>query len=290
MKKIFFGILVLFLIAAVIALAPLLLTKFGSKLLTGGDELYVLTSETIAEDTSTLYIAYTGSDQLQPQLFAIDGLEEVKVAGGYGQYKLASVAPLLKLEGKSEQETTAALARALGLPVSRIITLEEQIPQPATKSELVQVLYKSLIRRLANFSMPKEELLFLEAVRQAPNLDTHSLEESQLSIGKLLDLTAQVRQFSLCSLAIVNTTGEPGQARQLADMLERRGGRVVRITDTQVQSERTDIYYDSQEDKCQSIIPVIKTWFAKTPEIIEDSNETEKYRAQLVIFIGMDSI
>jgi len=289
-KKIFFGILVLFLIAAVIALAPLLLTKFGSKLLTGGDELYVLTSETIAEDTSTLYIAYTGSDQLQPQLFAIDGLEEVKVAGGYGQYKLASVAPLLKLEGKSEQETTAALARALGLPVSRIITLEEQIPQPATKSELVQVLYKSLIRRLANFSMPKEELLFLEAVRQAPNLDTHSLEESQLSIGKLLDLTAQVRQFSLCSLAIVNTTGEPGQARQLADMLERRGGRVVRITDTQVQSERTDIYYDSQEDKCQSIIPVIKTWFAKTPEIIEDSNETEKYRAQLVIFIGMDSI
>lgn len=290
MKKIILGLSIVLMAVLLMALTPLFLTKFGSKLLSGSDELYVLTSDEIPENTSTLYIAYTGSEQLQPQLFAIDGSEEVEVLGGYGKYKIASVAPLLKIEGKSEQETAAALARALGLPVSRIITLKEQIPQPATKSELVSVLYKSLFRQLTHLTIPREELLFLEAVRQAPALEVYSLEDSQKAIGRLLDLTAQVQQFSLCSVAIVNTTGEPGQARQLANMLERRGGRVIRITDIQEQSERTTVNYYSEESSCQSIISVVKTWFSKPLEISENSLETEKYRSQLVIFIGMDSI
>ncbi|PIY80215.1 MAG: hypothetical protein COY80_03925 [Candidatus Pacebacteria bacterium CG_4_10_14_0_8_um_filter_42_14] len=290
MKKIILGLSIVLMVVLLVALTPLFLTKFGSKLLSGTDELYILTSEEIPENTSTLYIAYTGSNQLQPQLFAIDGSEQVKVSGGYGQYKLASVVPLLQMEGKSEQETAAALARALGLPVSRIITLKEQIPQPATKSELVSVLYKSLFKQLTHFAIPREELLFLEAVRQAPILEVLPLNESQKAISRLLDLTAQVQQFSLCSVAIVNTTGEPGQARQLANMLERRGGRVVRITDTQVQSEQTILHYHAEASSCQSIISVVKTWFSKPLEISENSLETEKYRSQLVIFIGMDSI
>lgn len=244
------------------------------------DEIIVLTSDTIDDDTSTFIIAHIGREVPTPSLFVLPAKLRVLVPNGYGEYELGAVLPLLTLEEKDATYTRAVFSRILGVPVQRILTVDAHVAT-SLKSEA--------FAKLKNFKIPWHELAVLELLEEgSEDLQADSIAEVQKKLQTSL-VRVVSRSELACTLAIVNTTEETGLAGQLATILEQSGVRVVKITDTSTLQENSSLKTGQDRPECAWIVPLITAWFYSDLTVSQSAEVEKSYRAWGVVFIGTDA-
>ncbi len=210
--------------------------------------------------------------------------EKINVIGGYGEYQLAAVYPLLEIERKNSHFIKAGFGWGLNEVVDQVV-VNHQLVQLDTKRELLRQLKRELwakgmkwqtladTTRLYFFAraLPLENYVFSEAVRPT------RVEESWF------DSDAEE-----CNIAIVNTTGVSGMATKMSQILENSGGRVVRIADQTSAHQLSSLNYAPENQTCRQFGQRIQHLFLDQALVVDNDQERQAHRADLVIFIGKD--
>lgn len=208
-------------------------------------------------------------------LYTLPSELKTTLIGGYGEYPLGSILPLLKIDKKDTFFVSAAFSHAFGLAIDGVE--EISINQKIDKNFLI----KSL------FSNKKTWPMALQLVK-TPQLDWRMSElNTWEDWEKALDNQFKGRLDEHCSIAIVNATNSNGLASSFSQILENSGLDVVRTTDSIWDKPVTSLYKgDSIDETCGQAIDLIQKASPVLVPIYQDEAKVSQYRARLVLFIG----
>ncbi len=208
-------------------------------------------------------------------LVKIDAKVETRLSGGYGEYTLQALYPLLKLDEKSEEEIRANFAQATMLPVGEVISFPDL-------NLLKDKSYPSLLWQLSKqVDSLVERWCLLRFFLRIPFFNS-----STVSVKEYLSDYSQDRLR--CTVAIINSTQSSGLAAYFATIYEANQYRVVRVdSDTKQALESSEIYVAQSDAACNQEA-VIAARFLPHSQIKENELLGERYRADIVIFLGED--
>ncbi|MBQ6437793.1 LytR C-terminal domain-containing protein, partial [bacterium] len=213
----------------------------------------------------------------------------VPVIGGFGQYPLGSVAPVLASFGaNSLQEIRAGYTFALSSVIDEVYFWPE-LAEIRTAAELKNT-FKSLIfddlRRRSALDISLINSYFqirankpLAGVRQVSEVGQLAGGQAQLGRSRLV----------ACPVTLMNAADVNGLASRTSQMLENSGFSVVNW-DTAAQTiERSSIYYDGSEPDCLEVVALVQKIFPQL-ELVEDDGgaQGQKYRSKAVISLGRE--
>ncbi len=214
--------------------------------------------------------------------------QSVPVIGGFGQYPLRSVWPLLQMEKKPAEFNQAAFSYGLGEIIQGIGEAPDAMwdTQPdKLKTSLVQALRS---QKFTSLSVKDQLILFLYTTQ----LSTDKIEVHEVSS---LEKWADVRQqLTLafpepeCSVAVVNTTSQAGLASTISQVIEQTGYPVIRVTDSKTNLAKTHIFYATEPTNCSVQAESISQVVPFEVEIAPDTAMTQLYRASIVVEVGQD--
>jgi hypothetical protein len=211
----------------------------------------------------------------------------LNIAGGYGQYPLDSLWPLLKLDHRSQAYFTSAAGLGLGTPLTRVI--------PVVPNEVLRTPqeWQDFFWNLAKTG-GTAELPFLESWQLGSQLGQVSLANWEIKTeitNEQWELAKSglpsVSEVGACSVAIVNTTSRSGLANRLSLVWEAVGLRVVKTADNLANQARTTLVRANGED-CDPTQDVIEATFAEPISVSNDPEVTQQYRADIVVLVGQD--
>lgn len=199
-----------------------------------------------------------------------------KVLGGYGEYPLGSVLPLLKMEKKDEHFALAAFSNIFQHSVTSLHHFEAMDAQ-IDKAKLIGLLLKQRQTWAVAWQIYRLDSSSL-SIERVENWDGWGKALSGQLVGRVNDH---------CSVAVVNTTRINGLASQLSNILEKSGVDVVRTTDSIWDKSETAIYQaPSENDECGSIAKIIQSVSPVALQTNSDEAKPTQYRAKIVFFIG----
>jgi hypothetical protein len=251
---------------------------------------------------NTLVIAVDRSStksQIVSQIAWLDGSQKIELAGGYGNYELRSVYPLLKLDKKDDFFIRGQLSLSLKTIFTKVISVSispQELPSDMAiqnLSDQQKTLSKLFLKR-ALVALPNyhrfAELMRIHYLVKAIDSQVDSLDEL-VKNSNLVDNNLA----NSCSVAILNETGVNGLATLYATLLEQDGGRVVRVDSgssptsddsNSVQLSSTTIrVVPEQKIACEKVAKTIQAMLPRETkiEVVGDSNLLTDYRAQLVV-------
>lgn len=130
------------------------------------------------------------------------------------------------------------------------------------------------------FANDKEKLQFL---RTANFYTSQNMDLEQIYQSKTLREGEKVFD---CPIAVINTTGQAGFANALAEILDKSNFSIIRKDSDLSQLSQTTIRYDATP-ACQEIIQRLQR-FLPTASFQANAEQTQTYRAAVVIFLGQD--
>ncbi len=213
---------------------------------------------------------------------------EVKVLGGYGNYPLRSVWPLLRLEKKPERFYPAAYSYALKEVIDQVWVSDKK-EVFASESEANKI-FDNLLFYEVHAPLTWTDRLWLANFARGLRPDqlevteVKSLEEWERLQSKI-QFPSQARD---CSLSVVNTTQVSGVGNIAATTLEKSGLSVIRVTDTQDSKDHTVIALQQELPECVGVLQHVEHLF---PFPIKTEMNTEilaQYRSHIVLFVGKD--
>ena len=241
-------------------------------------------SSEIDSPRSQIYLAYFFPSTKEITVTAVES-DQVSVLGGYGNYELGKVYPLLTMEQKKTDFQLAAMSWSMETLVDSIseIGLNTHI---ISKKELQQQLW---IAAFSHLTTPRESIEFIKAF-----FFTKSVPVEQITFDKQytpvdeLDILDNVVLYEDCSVAVVNTSEKIGLASKMSDILEKNGAVVVRVTDQNSPYQLSTLSFYSDHGSCQSLSKRLQVLFPS--KVIKQNHDQlqQEYRADLIIFIGKD--
>lgn len=284
----FFALLSLLFIGWYFILPSVLLDTSESK-----NIVYV--TDDIDSLSSKILFAHLDKDEAKNALYIVDGGEEVEVPNGYGVYAVGAVPSLLKMDQQSDGTILSIMSRIFRLPIDEIVMAEplSNIGSDAAMleqgSELASVLQSIAFSSIV--SDPSEALTVLRLsflarkTSQLQNLGSYK-KTSDLVETSAMELSAEEKS---CSVAVINTTGKPHLARDTAQVLEENGVYIIR-EDSISDAENTTRLQVSAElkNECEMLFSKLVPFFPDTSTREEQTEETRRYRADIVIFLGKD--
>ena len=227
----------------------------------------------------------------------------ILTAYGYGDYKVESLLKLGQIEGLDHLLLTSSLQQTLGLPVYTMVKLDSSINSSSWQRELkTNLLLKSLT---SNFPLKDAIKLTrqLNAVRP-DKVDYIDLATSRLVYEDLLrdeslvlrldlkrldgfvssNLSSSAYRTNQPTVAVINTTPEPGLASRATRILVNTGVDVVSQSDNRDHLKISKIIINTPELKNSITTKLLSYLFS--PQIEEGS--TDSYRADIVLFLGTD--
>lgn len=276
----FFAAVVIFGIGFWVFYSFILQTKWNE----GTTKNIVIIPKTI--DVSTDVILFT-SISYKEDLMTFNSLpanDAVQVPGGYGEYPLKSVFPLLGLDKKSDQTVIATYSNLLGMPINEVwVTDDERIFRPeSTISELAHVIVTGKLNnplglkervklyRFMNDKLPKRV--------DYPSLEAWQMKQASRYVGALKD----------CRIAIVNTTPVAGLGRKVSQVLERSGMTVVRLTDASPTVDKSSLTIQTDIQACKELADHLKQLFPDHIEVKEDAQTLSRSRSEAEVILGKD--
>lgn len=198
---------------------------------------------------------------------------------------LLIVSPIEVEKSSSNFSSRAAASWQLGLIIDQLVELPFSAKTLTDYSQWRRAIRTQLWRQpLADTTARLKLMRFLFTLR---NLDSAQVEfKAQYQPNRLTPQEAEV-----CSLAVVNTTGQTGLATEVSTLLEQSGARVVRVTDqTQALAVSSLIYTPtpSKEQGCQLWAKRIQAIFPQEVLEKDDLEVKQRQRADLVILLGED--
>lgn len=254
------------------------------------DKNIVIISNKLDLQNDFIYFAHISQQNDDSFILRINSDETVTVPGGYGEYPLQSVYPLLKIDKKDDQFIRHAYSQLLGLSVDEVIALNQPLIEE-TDETLKLVLLKSAIEQMIRLEFAGVSEL-LQVHYRANNLDKIGLDQvSDISehYSDLATISGDVYQY--CSVAVINATEENGVATEFGELIETTGGLVVRLDDAQPDSVAVEgsvvMYYSNEPVDCSQLTSRISGLFSTKPVVlpISELENNSQYRAKVVILI-----
>jgi hypothetical protein len=219
-------------------------------------------------------LSYRGKDQ-HTTLYTIPALENVSVPGGYGQYPLISVRPLMALDKKSAQEVRAGYSQILKMPVDAVWESGDEKTFQSPEFSLRSV--------NTNFNL-KDRFRF-EKLINAKSLSTVESTTLDQWGERRLPYDSEVKN---CRVALINTTNVPGLGQNMAEILEKAGITVIRLTDASPKVEKSTIVFQENVPSCQTLLPHVQALFPSEIQPQESSTVFERSRSEMEIILGQD--
>ncbi len=273
------GVFVLVFLLWKFMLPSVLSERLGNK-----NILYV--SNDIDSLEGKILFAHFVSDDTFPDWFVLDGAEKVSLPNGYGEYSVGAAYSLALIDGQSEENIRSLLSRAFGVPVDgivagRSITLDGS-------NTLAQQLRSEAWEQLLHDPSKAVTLLTLSLTSEyADASQVHSYSDLKNMIGDSTLLLGP--EDGECSVAVVNTTDTKNLAGSTAQVLEDNGVYVIREDSMSLDLEVTHIQEGSDiSPACQSLLTRIHAFFPETSLTEAQTTETKRFRADIVILLGLD--
>jgi hypothetical protein len=290
------GMVVFTIITSMAAIAGLVLFWFfwwpPNRFSSTQNYLFVNQSSTDIKGSIILVHLEPGAKKIEVSLFNKD--LPVELLGGYGQYSLRSVFPLLQLDHRSNQYISTAYSAALGLPIQQVIPLgneAEKLTDVTSSKQLnLQMFWWQILtyRWPSSLSFPERFLLY----RFGQSVSTDQITTNQI---KSNDDWLKVRhQLGLpevnpdCSVAVLNTTEVAGTGSMITQVLENAGITVIRLSDTPDRLAQTKLFVTQPSPFCLSVISQIQPLFPLDVRQEVVGETMSKYRTNIVVLIGQD--
>ncbi len=242
--------------------------------------------------------------QSQTELAWLNAAEKITIPGGYGEYELRSVVPLLALESPPVDSLAAGLTHGLGAVITQVLV----VPSWADLPENIETLPAAEQQRLLSkffLQMAFRQLPKIDQTRQMAGLHVLVSRAGQMSDQESIpvlspqDLARYTQEHPLvseqiaqaCPLAIMNTTDQSGLANNASTILEQSGAQSVRVEHLdETRSTSVVLVSDEHLAECDSIIRLAQYIFpAKTHvETVNSDQLISRYRAKVVLLLGTD--
>lgn len=233
----------------------------------------------------------------------------IQTIHGHGPYRLESVYPLGKLEGRGGELLAGSLQEYLGFPVDGYFFLEKEkviLDDPKGIKNFLKKTTREMLLREKETNLSRWDLFCLwwlvNRVKGSDILILDLGEHLAFSSVLLPDGTAavEINQEQLdrdiqswlsdeavrtenLSLAVLNATSHSGLARQGARLITNLGGRVVAVGEKQESRERCEL---RSSKKYRDFYTVSK--LGKIFGCLWTGEELENQRAQVVLILGED--
>jgi hypothetical protein len=235
-----------------------------------------------------IYLTHIDPGQNHIDVVSFPADQQVKVVGGYGQYPLRSLYPLLTAEKKSRQFVIASYSQALEKVVDDVwVTNDPQFFQS-------QLNVSELLRQLVLFKIQGD---FTLADRISLYKFSLGLRQDQVTFTAVqnaeewVHISAEIEfpsQAADCSVAIINTTDIVGIGSQFGKILEKSGFAVVRVADANGVVEKTTLLTDTDSSTCLDVQSHILHSLPLATKNQFDSQAFQKYRGHVVLILGQD--
>lgn len=244
----------------------------------------VIIPKTIDVETDKILFASISYKEDRMSLNSLPANDTVQVPGGYGGYPLKSVFPLLGLDQKSDQTVVATYTHLLGIPINEVwVTDDEAIFNVgANTKDLAQTI---LLGKLSNPLGLKERVKLYQFMndKQPQRVDYNSLEDWQAK-----QAVRYVGTMKDCRIAVLNTTTVAGLGSKVAQVLERSGMTVVRLTDASPTAEKSQLTIQPGVPACQELAAHLRQLFPDQIEVIHDTNIMNRSRSEAEVVLGQD--
>ncbi len=288
--NLFFKIFKCFLIT-IVTLAGLIVVLLGS-IWVAGPHLFALNnhknilfvSPKIDSPKSKIYLAYFFPSTKEITVMPIES-DQISVLGGYGEYELERVYPLLAMEQKKDGFQLAAMSWGMKTLVDNISSIRP-IDEITNKKQLQRQLWITTFNHLIN---PREFIELLKVLFFTRSVPAEQIAfNNQATSVNELNMLDNVVLYEDCNVAVVNTTDKVGLASEMSDILEKNGVVVVRVTDQNSPYQLSTFSFSSTHGSCQSLSERLQVLFPG--KVIQQSHDQlqKEYRADLIIFIGKD--
>lgn len=223
-----------------------------------------------------------GGEDISLEFFNINANQKSELLGSYGEYDLRAIYPLLKLDKKSDSFINASFSHSLKVLVSKVIALEI-IPKLESRKQVKQLFLDLCLDRYGKLSLKDKFKLIKLSLRM------NDLAIEVDDIDKLEELEFD-EDASDCSVALINTTAKNGLGKDIAELIEKNGFRVVKIDDSEENREESKIFLAQNEARCAQLSESLYRVLPANGKINLDESFFAQHRADIVIFLGNDLV
>ncbi len=251
-------------------------------------EQILIVSDKLDSQNKNTYLASFDIRNRQIQVFQFSSGIKFNVIGGFGEYELRAILPLLAIEHKPAVYQQAAMSWALGSTVDQVWVKNEAVDIKNA------VEFKKFIKNYTQQQLTFSQA-FLERLKLAAFAESLRNDQIQvIPIESAVDWEEYQTQLTnakqtACSVAIINATQTTGLATQLGQILENSGLYIIRVADTPSLSDKTQILVaDTSQLACQESIQQGQNTlpFSISPQVTDHLYEA--YRADVVFILGQD--
>lgn len=251
-------------------------------------EQIVIVTDSLDSKNKETYLASINVKTSEIQVFVFSPNVKMNVLGGFGEYGLHAVLPLLKIEQKTPQYQLAAFGWGLGTSVDQlwIKNTANKIDSPASFKKFFHLYTRQQI---------SVDTSFLERLKLAEF--ANSLRDDQIQVHPI-DQPEQWQKYALqltnskqteCSVAVINATQVSGLASKFSSILESSGLYVIRVADTSDFAENSSIFIlPSSESACTESMRQGENLFPFPITYQLRDTLYEQYRADAVFILGND--
>ncbi|MEN8253671.1 MAG: LytR C-terminal domain-containing protein [Patescibacteria group bacterium] len=232
-----------------------------------GDKLIILRANTIGKNLSL-------------EFFSINAGQKSKLLGSYGEYSLRAIYPLLKLDEKNNSYINAAFSYSLRILVKQVIALE-RVPEIESQSQVKQLFLDLCLDRYGKISF-EDKFKLLRLLFRVDNL---AVEVENIDKPEELNLD---EDSAGCSVSLINTTQKNGLGRDMANLIEKNGFRVVKIDDDSETREESMVILARNESNCKELSGLLYTILPSDKKPKFDESLFSQYRADIVVLLGTD--
>lgn len=246
-----------------------------------------------AEDSQSVLIALHVSPNEELEFVTLAPTIPVEIIGGYGEYQLRSVLPLLKVDKKSNQAIQATFSFALNTGINQVWQ-DNNLDKDFTQFDVQQLGWRLIRGQIKTGLSPWQRFhwgVYLSrfsetdiAISSASSLEEWQESKQWWSLGKLL---------YLCSVAVVNTTDTAGLGGQVSGVLESAGLNVIRVANDQTPREATTVVIDFDKDHpnetCDQVLNLITAYIPNATNTEYNPDATLEHRANISIILGEDN-
>ena len=245
----------------------------------------LLIGGTPAEKATNIYILRLSPANETVKVFTLDSQALVPVSGGYGDYPLSFVAPLLQLETTNNQQLAAVYNFALKQAIDEVYFIPD-LHQPTSEEQVAQDIWTLIKQELSLTTTVRRSLWEIFFYLQKETAFT----QNQLAIDSDSGVTADYlakEALTQCPVVLINTTNINGLAAKASQMMEMNGVKVVNLESSSEDLLANEIYYDQNEPDCVSLVQVLQNSLPQLVKMVpDDGNLAAQNRAKAVIKLG----
>lgn len=244
----------------------------------------VIVPQTIDVPTNSILYATISYKQDKISLQSLPAEDMVQVPGGYGQYPLKSVYPLLQLEKKPPQVVAATYSFLIGVPIDEVwVSSDAQVFEPEQTAQ--QFAEAVLWNRMSTGLGIKDRWTLAQFIKAQQPVEQVFASMTDWQAKQTSRFAGQLKD---CRVALVNTTSVAGLGRKVSTVLERSGVVVVRLTDSTPAQPKSTLTIQPDQPDCVQFAEHVTQLFPEQIEVQVDPQILTRTRSEAEIVIGDD--